>query len=95
MAGLVKYHARQPVAAAATAGCEVGWVLMGLPKPALGENGTSVPLAISSQRKDHLPDESCMMSAAQTSFVSGDPPIINNLGLFGSATPGRKTCRPS
>lgn len=59
----------------------------GLPKPALGENGTSFPLAIFSQMKDQLPDESCMISAAQTSLVSGDPPIINNLVLFGSVTP--------
>lgn len=56
----------------------------GLPRPALGENGTAFPLAISSQTKDQLPDESCMISPAQTSLVSGDPPIMNNLGLLGS-----------
>ena len=50
------------------------------PNPALGENGTPSPLAISSHVKTQTPAEFCVMSAAQTSLVSGDPPIMNSLG---------------
>lgn len=71
-------HARNQKATAG--GVELGRCV-GSPKPALGENGTSFPLAISSQTRDQLPDESCTISPAQTSLVSGDPPIMNNLWL--------------
>lgn len=53
-----------------------------LPNPALGENGRLVPLAISSHVNTHAPAEFCVISAAHTSLLSGDPPIINNLNEF-------------
>lgn len=51
----------------------------GLPNPALGENGTASTFTISSQVNSHFPPEFCQRSPAQTSFVRGDPPMMNNL----------------